>query len=217
MNPNHHPNSALLMAYASGSLTEAFSLVVASHLSFCQECHQKVNDAEMIGGALIDDLEPSNVKMNSLDQILSKLDDISQDPPTVNSPSGDDEIPQPLWNYINSPLDDLNWKFLAPGLRHVSIDADAGKSGTVRLFKITPGTTLPTHSHSGSELALILRGSYSDEIGRFKRGDVADVDHDDTHQPIADTGQECICLIATEGPTVYQGFLNRVLQPIHGI
>ena len=57
MNPNHHPNSALLMAYASGSLTEAFSLVVASHLSFCQECQQKVNDAEMIGGALIDDLE----------------------------------------------------------------------------------------------------------------------------------------------------------------
>ena len=49
-------------------------------------------------------------------------------------------------------------------------------NGTVRLFKITPGTTLPTHSHSGTELALILRGSYSDEIGRFQRGDVADVD-----------------------------------------
>ena len=77
MKPNHHPNSALLMAYASGSLTEAFSLVVASHLSFCQECQQKVNDAEMIGGALIDDLDPCNVNMSSLDQILSKLDDIA--------------------------------------------------------------------------------------------------------------------------------------------
>ncbi|MFL2773379.1 MAG: ChrR family anti-sigma-E factor [bacterium] len=170
MNPNHCPNPALLIAYASGSLTEAFSLVVASHLSFCKECKAKVSDAEMIGGALIDKLDPSNVNLNSLDQILSKLDDISQDPPTVSLPSDDDEIPQPLWNYINSPLDDLNWKFLAPGLRHVSIDADAGKSGTVRLFKITPGTTLPTHSHSGTELALILRGSYSDEIGRFQRG-----------------------------------------------
>ena len=47
MNPNHCPNSALLMAYASGSLTEAFSLVVASHLSFCKDCQQKINDAEM--------------------------------------------------------------------------------------------------------------------------------------------------------------------------
>ena len=73
MNPNHHPNSALLMAYASGSLTEAFSLVLASHLSFCQECHDKVSDAEMIGGALIDDLEPCNVNLISLDQILLKL------------------------------------------------------------------------------------------------------------------------------------------------
>ena len=62
-------------------------------------------------------VEPCNVNMSSLDQILSKLDDIAQDPPTANSPSGDDEIPQPLRDYINSPLDDLNWKFLAPGLR----------------------------------------------------------------------------------------------------
>ena len=114
MNPNHCPNSALLIAYASGSLTEAFSLVVASHLSFCQECQEKVSDAEMIGGALIDELEPSNVDLNSLDQILSKLDNIAQDSANVSSPSGDVEIPQPLWNYINSPLDDLNWKFLAP-------------------------------------------------------------------------------------------------------
>ena len=132
MNPNHHPNSALLMAYASGSLSEAFSLVVASHMSFCQQCQAKVSDAEMIGGALIEDLEPCNVDISSLDQILSKLDDIAQDPPTVNSSSGDDEIPQPLWNYVNSSLDDLKWKFLAPGLRHVPIDAEAGKSGTIR-------------------------------------------------------------------------------------
>ena len=74
MNPNHHPNSALLMAYASGSLSEAFSLIVASHLSFCQECHQKISDAEMIGGALIDDLEPCNVNISSFDQKLSKLE-----------------------------------------------------------------------------------------------------------------------------------------------
>ena len=90
MKPNHHPNSALLMAYASGNLTEAFSLVVASHLSFCQECRQKVNDAEMIGGALIDDLEPCNVNMSSLDQILSKLDDIAE--PIDNSDGADKKV-----------------------------------------------------------------------------------------------------------------------------
>ena len=59
MKPNHHPNSALLMAYASGSLTEAFSLVVASHLSFCQECQQKVNDAE---------IDRKSTRLNSITQ-----------------------------------------------------------------------------------------------------------------------------------------------------
>ena len=217
MNPNHHPSAALLIAYASGSLSEAFSLVVATHMSFCEQCQNAVSDAEMIGGALLDDLEPSKVDITSLDQILSQLEDIAQDSPSVDSISGDYEIPKPLWDYLNSPLDDLNWKFLAPGLRHIPVSAKAGKNGTVRMFKIAPGTTLPVHTHSGTELSLVLRGSYCDELGRFQPGDIADVDQSDIHQPIADTDQDCICLIATEGPTVFQGFLNRMLRPLFGI
>ena len=85
------------------------------------------------------------------------------------------------------------------------------------MFKIAPGTTLPVHTHSGTELSLVLRGSYCDELGRFQPGDIADVDQSDIHQPIADTDQDCICLIATEGPTVFQGVFNRMLQPLFGI
>ena len=217
MNPNHHPGVALILAYASGSLSEGLGLVVASHLSLCKQCQKDIRDAEMIGGALINELTPLEIDNNSLKQILDQLDTIVQEEPIFNYTSDDTEIPQPLSDYLNAPLDDLNWRFLAPGLRHVPLAADSDKNGTVRMFKIAPGTTLPVHTHSGTELSLVLRGSYCDELGRFQSGDVADVDQDDTHQPIADTDQDCICLIATEGPTVYEGFLNRMLQPLFGI
>ena len=34
----HHVSDRLLMAYAAGALPEAFSLVLATHLSLCDEC-----------------------------------------------------------------------------------------------------------------------------------------------------------------------------------
>jgi putative transcriptional regulator len=217
MNPNHHPGTPLLLSYASGSLTEGLALVVASHLNFCSQCRNDVRDAEMLGASLLENLEPYSMNSNSLNLILDKIDDTIQEKIVYNYKSHDSEIPEPLWNYLNSPLDNLSWKFLAPGIRQVTIPADTGINGTARLFKITPGTTLPIHTHSGMELSLVLRGSYSDELGRFQPGDVADVDQDDKHQPIADTDQDCICLIATEGPTVYEGILNKMLQPIFKI
>ena len=217
MNPKHHPGAALILAYASGSLSEGLGLVVASHMSLCKQCQENVRDAEMIGGAFLEEMAPKKIKNDILDNILNQIDAIAQEEPVFSYQSDDPEIPQPLCDYLNSPLDDLNWKFLAPGLRHIPVSAKAGKNGTVRMFKIAPGTTLPVHTHSGTELSLVLRGSYCDELGRFQPGDIADVDQFDIHQPIADTDQDCICLITTEGPTVFQGFLNRMLQPLFGI
>ena len=49
MNPNHHPGASLLFSYASGSLTEGLSLVVASHLNFCGQCKKDVKDAAEAG------------------------------------------------------------------------------------------------------------------------------------------------------------------------
>ena len=92
-----------------------------------------------------------------------------------------------------------------------------GAQGTLRLFKIAPGMAIPLHTHNGNEMTLILKGSYSDELGRFKAGDVADLDNDTDHQPIADTQEDCICLIATEAPLKFKGLLPRLMQPFIGL
>ena len=75
---------------------------------------------------------------------------------------------------------------------------------------------LPRHSHTGTELAMVLSGSYQDEIGRYTAGDLADHDEDVTHRPCSDARDGCICLIATEGPLRFEGFMLRMLQPVIG-
>ena len=69
MNPKHHPGATLILAYASGSLSEGLGLVVASHMSLCKQCQENVRDAERerqlekVGVHLIR-LQDSEVKKN---------------------------------------------------------------------------------------------------------------------------------------------------------
>ena len=61
-------------------------------------------------------------------------------------------------------------------------------------------------------MSLILRGSYRDETGRFQRRDTCDLGRETTHRTFTDTNEACICLIATDGPLIYEGALGKVLS-----
>ncbi|KGK43130.1 transcriptional regulator [Nitrincola sp. A-D6] len=217
MNIRHHFDDATLMAYAAGSLSQGMALLVACHLHWCPDCCERVRQAEAIGGVLLDKIAPMPVDDSALNQLMARLDDdmASEVSSLVTPAQLPDGVPAPLHHYINSSLDDLPWKRLGYGVHH--IDLHLGGKGTTRLLKIAPGVSVPHHTHSGNELTLILRGSYSDEIGRFSAGDVADLDGDVHHQPLVDTDQDCICLIATDAPLKFSGLMGRLVQPFIGM
>jgi putative transcriptional regulator len=72
---------------------------------------------------------------------------------------------------------------------------------------------MPTHTHDGSELTLVLAGGFSDESGHFVRGDVAEADPSINHQPVADPGEDCLCLAVTDAPIRLTGPFGRLLNP----
>ena len=215
MTTRHHPDPSSLMSYAAGSLPESLAMVIACHLSTCEHCQRIVTEAEEVGRSLLEDLEPVSMSDGSRDSMLSLLDSIDPEPVrlhTVLETSGD--VPAPLQPVIGANLDKLNWRSLAPGMKQFILPVSEGK---LRLLKIAPGTSMPLHSHTGSELTLILKGSYSDELGRFCAGDVADLDPEVSHQPMVDTNEDCICLIATDAPLKFSGLIPRLLQPYFGL
>ncbi len=87
----------------------------------------------------------------------------------------------------------------------------------MRLLRIPAGKPVPEHSHGGRELTLVLAGSFSDETGRFARGDIEDADENLEHQPIADEGEDCICLAVTDAPLKFRSWFVRMVQPVLGI
>jgi putative transcriptional regulator len=88
---------------------------------------------------------------------------------------------------------------------------------SARLLYIPAGQAMPEHGHRGMELTLVLKGAYRDESDRFARGDVEFADEGLDHTPVAEPGEDCICLVATDSRLRFKGLLPRIAQPFFGI
>lgn len=220
MTIHHHPNDATLMAYVAGSLPENQNFVVATHLSLCARCREQVREMEQIGAQELDSLPGCEMADDAFAQVMAQLDGAVMDDkpaPANDFNAAKSVLPAPLRDYLPSNLEDLNWKSMAPGIKSFTLAQINAGNGSLRLLKIAPGITIPEHTHTGNELTLVLKGSFSDEIGRFKAGDMADLDEDNQHQPIADTDEPCICLIATEGPLRFKSVMPKIMQYFVGM
>jgi putative transcriptional regulator len=229
----HHPEDDTLYSYAAGSLPAALALVVGCHLQFCPQCRSQVQTGETLGGALMTALSPQALSEKARANILQRLElqEVLAETQAL-AISDDIEIVSPLKDVKevgtlgSMPLllqkllkehdfDALPWrKTIAPGLRQIVVDCGEGRA---QLLRIAAGRKMPVHSHSGSELTLILSGGYSDTLGQFNAGDVADLEGSAEHQPVADSDRDCICLTGMDSPLVFKGLVARLMQPLVGL
>lgn len=206
----HHIPDSVLAAYAAGNLPHAYSVVVASHVSLCQQCQVALAAHQVVGGAVLEATDSVAVSGSLKSNILAQLDD-SFIPEPVYDRSG--VYPGPVMAALKGKPP--KWKSLGMGVRQSILSSD--ENGSVRLLFIPPGQAVPDHSHNGLELTLVLQGSFSDEGGRFGVGDVEVANEDVEHTPIADAGDPCICLAATDAPLRFNAFVPRLLQPLFRI
>jgi len=216
MNISHHPDDATLVSYAAGSLSASFEILLACHLRQCGSCRRRVAIAEQLGSALLDETAP--LSPGQRERFLARLEqqekgDLSGRPSVRSAVSRCHLIPQPLALLLSGKDVPLKWRRLVPGIRQIPLDT---ADGQLRLIRIAPGVSIPRHSHQGSELTLVLQGAYRDALGYFSAGDVADLGPEVDHQPTTEGDQPCICLIATDAPLRFQGWLPKLLQPFTG-
>lgn len=207
----HHLSDQLLMGYATGELPEAFSLVVATHISMCDDCRARAETYEAVGGAVLE-AETAPMSEASLQACLAGLGI----PEAPRKPAARTAIlPAPLADYIGGDLDKVRWKPLGMGVRQAILPTSKGASA--RLLYIPAGQSVPDHGHRGLELTLVLQGAFRDEKDRFGPGDVEIADEADEHTPVAEAGMDCICLAATDAPLRFMGLVPRLLQPMFRI
>lgn len=212
---NHHLNDNLLMAYAAGNLPEAFGLIVATHISMCDECRARLASFDAVGGTVLDECDAQPMDESSFDAVMAMINGGASDEDEIRLPQSDGPVPAPLADYIGRDFSDVKWRGLGGGVKHAVIKT--GGSATARLLHIPAGMQMPDHGHKGLEATLVLQGAFSDEDGRYARGDIEIADEHFDHTPVADEGEDCICLAVTDAPLKFNSWIPRIAQPFLGI
>ena len=209
-----HPDIATLMAFSAGALDEPYAVVVSTHVAMCEACREQVRRTDLIGGALLAGEPVAAMSDGALARLTARLGDEVIERPAPAVPS---DVPAPIARYLPEGLDGIRWRFSGPGVACADLPSSAKAKGRLMLLKVAAGRKVPEHSHGGQELTLILRGAYRDRFGVFAAGDIADHDEDVEHQPIAEMGEDCICLVAVDARLSFRSRIVRALQPFFGL
>ena len=199
------PIDALLADYAAGRLARPLHGLVAAHLAIKPDNRAYVAALESVQAREFAEIEP--VALNRRDAMLEKI--FAAEAPRAVA-ARDDVIPAPLRALAGLDFSAFNWKSKLPGMKEFQVKDPA--VGEAVFYWIKPGRQMPSHTHEGTEVTLVLKGGFSDAYGHYRRGDIAIADGDVDHTPRADDDEDCICFAVTDAPLRLTGPLGRVLR-----
>jgi len=222
---NHHPDDATLLSYAAGALPQSFAVLIDCHLQQCPQCHEKIFKAEALAGEFIEHSAP--IETNNSDALRDKffaaLDAEPAPQQLAHSAGNESQLPAEVAAVLSGRDQELPWRLIVPGMHSITLSSGElhhnslnNNESSLKLLRIAPGRNLPMHSHQGSELTMVLQGAFQDELGCFRPGDVADLDHEVEHQPITIGNEACICLVAMDAPLEFKSLVPKLLQPFIG-
>jgi putative transcriptional regulator len=202
----------LMASYVAGALPEPARVLVAAHLAIKPQKRAFVEALETAAGDELENAEPIDVsnRDNRLDQIFGAADLIAAQP--VVRRNG--VLPQVLRDFIGHDIDTIPWKTKMPGYREFSLGQIDGCEAN--LLWIKAGRKMPSHTHEGCELTLVLDGAFRDANGRYGRGDIALADENVDHRPIAEEDRPCICFAVTDAPLRLTGSYRQLFSDFLG-
>ncbi len=204
---------ALLAAYGAGSLDPSLHALVGSHLILKPQSRRFVTALEELAADHLTEITPE--PLSRRDERLAEIF-ASEPAPRMAAPAakGSDLLPAPLRHYLGRGLNDIHWRTKIPGVKEYRIE-DKGR-GDASLLWVRAGRRMPSHTHEGSEVTLVLQGGFSDVTGHYGRGDIAIADNDLDHKPVSDEGVDCLCFAVTDAPLHLTGPFGRVLDRLFG-
>lgn len=213
MTPYQDPSgamNALLAQYAAGQLRGPAHALVAAHLELKPDNRKFVSALENLAAADLDSIAP--VKLSNRDERLKAI---------LGLPTSETEylsapkiVPRALQRYTKTNGAEIPWKTIIPGFKEWNLGVEDGCE--IQMFWIKEGRKMPTHTHEGNELFLVLDGSFEDESGVYHAGDLSIADENVNHRPIAGKDRPCIGFSVTDAPLRLTGTLTEKIGMFFG-
>ncbi len=210
-------SEALITDYAAGNLSPAKHFLISCQSEIAEQVAEKVVFQENIASTMIDEVAPVALSASFFEDVLSSLPKRVANDQTCRFDTL--MAPESLRSALGHGLRDIKWKSLVPGVAvHDILGNRRYETGErVYLLRAKGGMKMPEHTHKGEEWSLLLTGSYTVDGKTYSRGDIHIENETETHAPHIDEGEDCICLVLTEGPLVMKDFIPKVVQKIVGI
>jgi len=214
-----HPTTEILNDYIQGNLSTGLSVALSAHLELCKSCKQNFAELEssIVNSWEQDSSEESTNDFAHLVTNIVNQPQIDSDNSSVARQSPITEIhmldhsftlPKILAKAAN---DGLVWKKLGGGINQAKVDIDTQTQ--CEFIYMSPGSQTPAHKHQGSEITLVLDGSFSDDSGTYEAADFIVRSGKDEHQPVSEEG--CLCFAVLDSPVTFTRGLPRLFNPIN--
>ncbi|WP_417471111.1 ChrR family anti-sigma-E factor [Maricaulis sp.] len=207
---------------AGAAMTPGQDVLLQAHLELSPAAREQAAAITRIGGAMLENIDaPAGGDLSfDIDDIFARdAGDTAVSEagtPEAKSAALPDYLPDAVRAFMAEGDLRLRWEFLGPGLEKAMLWR-GGDDERLWLLRARPGVAIPHHGHRGSELTLVLKGSFYDGEQRYQRGDVEEADPGVEHDiRIGDEG-ECVCLALTEGKLRFQDPLLRLFQVFTGL
>ncbi|MEM6667176.1 MAG: ChrR family anti-sigma-E factor [Pseudomonadota bacterium] len=215
--------SELMANYAAGLLSPHARALVGAHLQLRPERRHTVFAFEAVGAAILADEETADIE--DRDGMLSRIFAEEVGPNGnghvngrhangghMNGEGGTAQfLPSPLDRLVGMRFDDIPWRTRFGGMREYELETEDGSEA--KLLWIKAGQSIPVHTHDGTEVTLVLKGSFEDTDGTYRAGDIAVADDTVDHKPVVSAEEDCICFAVMDAPVRLTGPIGRLLSP----
>lgn len=215
----YHPEARFLTDYSAGSLPQEQALCVATHLHYCQACRLKVRDLTELGSLLFmqQDAPPADGtnRERNFSRLMERVAVAGATTPVTASAAepAPDALPHGLHKLSHGNIEGLKWRRVGRNFRYSRLPVGNTHRET-SLLHIRAGGSVPHHRHSGDEITVVLRGSFSDQDDKYGVGDFIVRTTGEKHSPVASQDEDCLCLATLERPIVMSNLLFRLLAPL---
>jgi putative transcriptional regulator len=166
---------------------------------------------DAVGGVLLENLTPIPMAEDALDRALAAIE-------RPRAPVVVFELPK---DWIDVPGEVVlaarrGRRWIVPGAWVAPVRRGPGRSRTY-VLGMRPGLGVLRHRHEGAEMTLVLKGALVDGDEVAHPGDFMCAGSDLRHSPRVHGQEDCICLVAAEGPMVALDFIGRVMSLVAGV
>ena len=211
----------MLLDYATGALSQAESVMIATYMSLNPRARQSVRRYETLGAVMIETLPPTAVSAACLDKTLAAIEALErQETPArrTHALTPEEEMArlpaQLLASLARGDIPpELAWAHMLKGIErcHLLSAAKARQRQQLDLLRLLPGIDMPRpRRRTEIEITLVIQGAYEDTHGFHRRGDMAIITPKTDSQACREQG--CLTLTLTTAPLSFEDRLRQILD-----